>query len=97
MSGPRPQFAALEGADRILRSTLTWITDAVHRVGVDTWNYAPELSQTRTRAARLVAREATRREAELARLEARGVSRERSCRYLNSRTDARRAATRGAR
>jgi hypothetical protein len=90
-------YARVSRTDDFLAAFGKWVSGTVHRVGVDAWNYAPEMRQTRERAARIGRRASANREAELDRLAASGISRERSRRYLSSRRDTRQHATRAAR
>jgi len=67
-------FTGAERADRWLAAVRDWIYDRTHAVGIDAWNYAPEQRESRERSVRLLVRAVNRREREISRLAAAGVT-----------------------
>jgi len=67
-------FTRAERADRWLGVVRDWIYDRTHDVGIDAWNYAPAQRESRERAVRLLVRAVNRREREISRLRAAGVT-----------------------
>lgn len=67
-------FTRAERADRWLAVVRDWIYDRTHTVGIDAWNSDPALRESRERACRILVRAVNRREQEIKRLGAAGVS-----------------------
>jgi hypothetical protein len=66
-------FSRAERADNWMGRVCDWIYHRAARSGLDAWNYAPEMRQTRERSCNLLVRADSRREREVRALAAAGV------------------------